>query len=249
MLGQCISECFGHTFIRLIRYEATKRVSQWKRVYRLELLTSLLFNLYWDAGPKCCQHSQTSRAQSSFNPYNTWYNMFLTMIAPFPSSSPQILLHSPFTSPLSFPPLRARELSQQKSSKNVHYTHVGILHIFAYKKCSLHTHRYIAHVCIQNVNYTHVGILHIYVHYTDVGMLHMFITHMQVYYTCSLHTCRYITHVSIQKMFITHMQVCYTCSLQICRYIPHMYVYYTHVGILHMFAYKIYTHTSNIQLE
>ena len=37
----------------------------------------LLCNLYRDAGPKRCHHSQTSRAQSPLNPFYTWYNMML----------------------------------------------------------------------------------------------------------------------------------------------------------------------------
>ena len=37
-----------------------------------------LCSLYQDAGPKRCQHSLTSRAQSPLNPFHTWSNMWLT---------------------------------------------------------------------------------------------------------------------------------------------------------------------------
>ena len=40
----------------------------------------ILCNLYRDAGPKCCHHFQTSRAQSPLNPFYTWCNMFLTRL-------------------------------------------------------------------------------------------------------------------------------------------------------------------------
>ena len=39
---------------------------------------TFLCNLYRDAGPKRCHHSQTSRAQSPLNPFYTWCNILLT---------------------------------------------------------------------------------------------------------------------------------------------------------------------------
>ena len=39
---------------------------------------SLLFNLYRDAGPKLCQCSQYSRAQTPLNPFYTCCNLLLT---------------------------------------------------------------------------------------------------------------------------------------------------------------------------
>ena len=68
-------------------------------------------NIYRDAGPKRCQHSQTYRAQSTFKPFYKWCNMLL----PFPCSYHFSLppWHSsilPLHLPISFPPLCAREL-------------------------------------------------------------------------------------------------------------------------------------------
>ena len=66
-----------------------------------------LYSLGWrdqNAGPKRCYYSQASRAQSPLNAFCTWCNMLLTVVAPLPSFSPQILLYSPFTSTFFFPP-------------------------------------------------------------------------------------------------------------------------------------------------
>ena len=67
-------------------------------------------NLYRDAGPKCCQHSQTSRAQSPLIPFYTWCNFFLTGLHYSPVVGiPLLLLSNSFILPLHLPPL-AREL-------------------------------------------------------------------------------------------------------------------------------------------
>ena len=67
--------------------------------------TSLLCNIYWDTGPKCCHHSQTSCVQYPFNPFtHTWCNMFLTgvhhppvagILLLLPSNSSILPLHLP----------------------------------------------------------------------------------------------------------------------------------------------------------
>ena len=90
-----------------VSYEAIKRVSGWQRIYSVGLRRPP------DAGPKHCQHSQISRAQSPLNLFHTWCNMLLTGLHQSPVVSIPLLLpskYSYFTSLLSLPPLHAREL-------------------------------------------------------------------------------------------------------------------------------------------
>ena len=65
-------------------------VSQQQRVYSV----GLLCNLYRDAGPKRCQHSQTYRAQSPLNLFYTWCNMLLTRLHHSPVVSIPLFLPS-----------------------------------------------------------------------------------------------------------------------------------------------------------
>ena len=63
-------------------------------------------NLYQDAGPKRCQHSQNSRAQSPLNPFYTWCNILLTELHHSSVVSIPLLLPSNSSIfPLQLPPL------------------------------------------------------------------------------------------------------------------------------------------------
>ena len=54
----------------------------------------LLGNLYWNASPKRCHNSQTSRAQSPLNNFYTWCNMLLTGLPHSPVVSIPLILPS-----------------------------------------------------------------------------------------------------------------------------------------------------------
>ena len=61
-------------------------------------------NLYRDASPKRCQHSQTSRAKSPLNHFLNMVQHVADWVAPFPRSqhsppSPHKLLHIPPSPP------------------------------------------------------------------------------------------------------------------------------------------------------
>ena len=75
-------------------YEVTKRVSRWQHVYDVGLRRPPICNLYRDARLKHYHHSQTSRAQSPFNPFYTWCNMLLTEFHHSPVVSIPLLLPS-----------------------------------------------------------------------------------------------------------------------------------------------------------
>ena len=65
-----------------------------------------LCNLYRDAGPNHCRHSQTSCAQSPFDPFYAWSNMLLTGLHHSPVASIPLLLPSNSSIlPLHLPPL------------------------------------------------------------------------------------------------------------------------------------------------
>ena len=67
---------------------------------------SLLCNLYRDTGPKGCKHSQNSLAQSSFNPFYTWYNVLLTGFHhSLVVGIPLLILWNASILPLHLPPL------------------------------------------------------------------------------------------------------------------------------------------------
>ena len=80
-------------------------------------------DLFRDSGPKRCHHSQTSRTQSPLNPLYIWCNMMLTGLhhssqPAFPSSSPQILSYSPFTSHLFFSHLTCTRVRGNHNNNN-----------------------------------------------------------------------------------------------------------------------------------
>ena len=64
----------------------------------------LLCNLYRDAGPKRCHLYQTSRAQSSLNPFYTWCDILPSGLHHLPVVSIPFLLLS-YSSILHLPPL------------------------------------------------------------------------------------------------------------------------------------------------
>ena len=79
-----------------VSYEATKRVSQWQRIYGVGLYAGLLCNLYnlsWrdrDAGPKRCHYSP-------LNSFYTWCSILLTGLHHSPVVSIPLLLPSNFS--------------------------------------------------------------------------------------------------------------------------------------------------------